>query len=58
MSKEEFMALIDEVQELFVTSEGGSCKFIVDGKEYLTDTGYALDGIKFFTEVLKEKLNH
>ena len=36
--------------------EGGNSYFLIDGHEYHTDTGYVIDGICAFAEILKERL--
>lgn len=49
--------LLDETLNEFMTCPGGNSCFIIDGKEYHTDTGYAIEGIQFFVERLKSKIH-
>ena len=48
--------LIDKTLKDFLESEGGESWLRIDGKEYNTDVGYALEGMEIFVEVLKKRL--
>lgn len=52
----DIIELIDKTVSDFETCEGGNSYFLIDGHEYHTDTGYAIDGICAFAEILKERL--
>ena len=50
------MEEIEKAQKDFETCEGGQSYFIIDGQRFFTDTGYALDGIEAYTQILKNRL--
>ena len=54
--KEETIKIIDKTLEDFYQCEGGEAQLKIDGEEYITDAGYALDGMKIFAKVLKKRL--
>ena len=56
MTKEEFIAMINQLEDDFYTCEGGSTALVIDGHEYHTDAAYAMDGIRAFAQVLRERL--
>ena len=52
--------IIHEAERLandFKNCTGGSTCFCIDGNEYHTDTGYAIDGIDAYVEVFTERIN-
>lgn len=52
--------IIHEAERLandFKDCAGGSTCFCIDGNEYHTDTGYAIDGIDAYVEVFTERIN-
>lgn len=56
MTREEVIKLIDKTIEDFYKCEGGEGWLKIDGEEYTTDVGYALDGMEIFAKVLKKRL--
>ena len=58
MSNEEVIRILEDVKEEFIKCDGGSSQFIFKEKTYETDTGYAIEGIEFFIDRVKMKLNH
>lgn len=54
---DEIKSKIDETLDEFITCPGGNSCFVIDGKEYHTDTGYAIEGIKFFVDRLNSKVH-
>ena len=54
MTKE--LALLEKTYADFCRCEGGSCWLKIDGKEYATDAGYAIEGVGIFMEVFKRRL--
>lgn len=52
-----WLDLIDDLVKEFANN-GGDSYFIVDGQEYRTDTGYAMEGIELFAEKLKERIEN
>lgn len=56
MTNEEFIKLLEDTQQEFEESDGGCTRFIFKDKTYETDTGYAIEGIRFFVERMKNKL--
>ena len=57
MTKEKTIEIIDKTLKDFFESEGGDSWLRIDGKEYYTDIGYALEGMEIFAEVLKKRLS-
>lgn len=51
----EIYDIIDKLVKEF-EENGNSLYFEVNGHTYETDTGYAMDGIKYFVKELKEEL--
>lgn len=56
MDLNELIRIIDKLETDFYECEGGHTHMLIDGHDYHTDTGYAMDGIQAFVEVLKERL--
>ena len=54
--KNELMKLIDKTYEDFKNAPGGEGWCEIDGKEYQSDMGYALEGIDMFVDVLKSRI--
>lgn len=54
---DEIKSKINETLDEFITCSGGNSCFIIDGKEYHTDTEYAIEGIQFFLERLNSKIH-
>jgi hypothetical protein len=50
------LALLEKTYADFCNSEGGEGWLRIDGKEYTTDVGYALEGMRIFMEVYKRRL--
>lgn len=48
--------LIDQLKYDFEDAEGGETWIKIDGHVYETDIGYAMDGVKAFAEILKERI--
>lgn len=57
MTSEEVTKLIDKTLKDFHECEGGEAWLKIDGEEYNTDVGYALEGMGIFAEVLKRRLS-
>lgn len=55
-SKTDVGKLLDKTFDDFCKCEGGEGWLKIDGKEYSTDVGYALEGMRIFTEVFKRRL--
>ena len=53
---EEIIALLEKTYADFCNSEGGEGWLKIDGKEYSTDVGYAIEGLDIFMEVFKRRL--
>lgn len=56
MTREEIIKIIDKTLKDFAECPGGEGWFLIDGEEYNTDVGYALEGMEIFTKVLKKRL--
>lgn len=56
MTREKTIKLIDKTLKDCLECEGGESWLCIDGEEYVTDAGYALDGMKIFAKVLKKRL--
>lgn len=56
MTREEAIKIIDKTIEDFYKCEGGESWLRIDGEEYTTDVGYALEGMGIFAKVLKKRL--
>lgn len=56
MNLNEIIRIIDKLEADFYSCAGGDSCMKIDGHEYLTDAGYAMDGVQAFSEVLKERL--
>ena len=50
------MALLEKTYNDFCNCEGGEGWLKIDGKEYPTDAGYAIEGVDIFMEVFKRRL--
>ena len=50
------VALLEKTYADFCKCEGGEGWLKIDGKEYYTDVGYAIDGMRIFMEVFKQRL--
>lgn len=50
------LALLEKTYVDFCNCEGGEGWLKIDGKEYPTDTGYAIEGIDIFMEIFKRRL--
>lgn len=50
------MALLEKTYNDFCSCEGGDGWLKIDGKEYSTDAGYAIEGVDIFMEVFKRRL--
>ena len=50
------VALLEKTYDDFRKCKGGEGWLKIDGKEYSTDAGYAIDGMRIFVEVLKQRL--
>lgn len=50
-------AMLDSLYDEFMTCEGGDLSFTIDGETRITDTGYAMDGIEFYRDVLKARID-
>lgn len=48
--------MLEKTYADFCECEGGEGWLKIDGKEYSTDVGYAIDGMRIFMEVLKQRL--
>ena len=49
-------ALLEKTYDDFCKCEGDEGWMKIDGKEYSTDAGYALEGMRIFMEVFKRRL--
>ena len=54
--KEKTIKIIDKTIKDFLECEGGESWLRIDGEEYTTDVGYALEGMEIFAKVLKKRL--
>jgi hypothetical protein len=50
------LALLEKTYNDLCKCEGGEGWLKIDGKEYSTDVGYALEGMRIFMEVFKRRL--
>jgi ArsR family metal-binding transcriptional regulator len=50
------VALLEKTYADFCRCEGGEGWLKIDGKEYSTDAGYALEGMRIFMEVFRQRL--
>lgn len=48
--------IIEQAQTDFETCEGGQSYFVIDGQRFFTDTGYALEGIEAYVQILKNRI--
>lgn len=48
--------MLEKTYADFCECESGEGWLKIDGKEYFTDVGYAIDGMRIFMEVLKQRL--
>ena len=53
---EGILALLEKTYDDFCRCEGGEGWLKIDGKEYSTDAGYALEGMRIFMDVFKQRL--
>lgn len=51
-----YLALLEKTYDDFCKCEGGEGWLKIDGKEYGTDAGYAIEGVDIFMEVFKRRL--
>ena len=56
VTEEEILALLKKTYTDICECEGGEGCFEINGKEYYTDVGYAIDGMLIFMEVFKQRL--
>ena len=56
MDLNELIRLIDKLEADFYSCEGGDSCIKIDGHMYFCDASCAMDGVQFFSEVLKERL--
>ena len=56
LEQEPAMALLETTYADFCNCEGGEGWLEIDGKEYFTDVGYALEGMRIFMEVFKRRM--
>lgn len=56
MTREKIIKIIDKTLKEFFECEGGEGWMRIDGEEYDTDVGYALEGMEIFAKVLKKRL--
>lgn len=56
MTREETIKIIDKTLKDFTECPGGEGYFLIDGEEFNTDAGYALEGMEIFVKVLKKRL--
>lgn len=57
MEKEQIKAFLTKIYDKMIDSEGGEGCMIIDGKEYYTDTGYALEGASIFLEIAEKAID-
>lgn len=50
------LALLEKTYTDFCQCDGGEGWLRIDDKEYATDAGYALEGMRIFMEVFKQRL--
>ncbi len=55
--EKEIIALLEKTYIDFCECDGGEGWLKIDGKEYITDVGYAMDGIRIFMKVFKKRLD-
>lgn len=51
-----FSRILEKTYNDFCNCDGGEGWLKIDGKEYVTDVGYAIDGVEIFMEILKRRL--
>lgn len=51
-----FSRILEKTYNDFCNCEGGEGWLKIDNKEYVTDVGYAIDGVEIFMEILKRRL--
>lgn len=56
MTREEVINIIDKTIEECSECEGGEGWICIDGEDYITDAGYALEGMKIYAKILKKRL--
>lgn len=54
--KSDILKLLNKTFSDFINSEGGDSYLRIDGKEYYTDVGYAVEGLYIFMEVFERRL--
>lgn len=54
--EKDILKLLEKTYADFIYSEGGEGWLRIDGKEYSTDVGYAIEGLDIFMEVFKRRL--
>lgn len=56
VTKEEIITLLEKTYADIRECKGGEGWLEIDGKEYYTDVGYAIEGMLIFMEVIKQRL--
>lgn len=51
-----FSRILEKTYADFCNCDGGEGWLKIDGKEYVTDVGYAIEGVEIFMEILKRRL--
>jgi hypothetical protein len=51
-----FSRILDKTYNDFCNCDGGEGWLEIDGKEYVTDAGYAIKGVEIFMEIFKRRL--
>ena len=51
-----FSRILEKTYNDFCNCGGGEGWLEIDGKEYVTDAGYAIEGVKIFMEIFKRRL--
>ena len=51
-----FSRILEKTYNDFCNCDGGEGWLKIDGKEYVTDAGYAIEGVEIFMEVFKRRL--
>lgn len=51
-----FSRILEKTYNDFCNCDGGEGWLKIDGKEYVTDVGYAIEGVEIFMEILKRRL--
>lgn len=51
-----FSQILEKTYNDFCNCDGGEGWLKIDGKEYVTDVGYAIEGVEIFMEIFKRRL--